>query len=224
MDTRNQTILQPVNVLAFDTSGQEASLALWAAGIMRSVSLPMGAGLHSQAACLLPMMQNLLQVAGLNFSDLDVIATPVGPGSFTGIRIGLATAQGLALSLKLKIFAPSTFRLFAFGAWHEKKDNVSFSSFSCLVTLPTKRDSFYTQVFQDTYYPLGPARIQTEENIQSFLSLNPDISRISDLSTLNAETLVHFYFNQMASGGASKDEQNLRPYYVHTPEFAKQNI
>lgn len=234
MNTPKHNIHQSINILAFDTSGDEASLALRTGGNMRSVSLPRGAGPHSQAACLLPVMQELLKEACLNFQDLHVIATPTGPGSFTGIRLGLATAQGLVLSTGARSFAPTTFQLLAFGAWKEKIDSGmspemspgTSPALSCLVTLTTKRDSFYTQGFDQTFSPSGMACIQTKDEIQNFLSLHPGICRVSHLSTPGAENLIHFYFYQLSQSQAFLPELSgiLRPYYVHEPDFIKQNL
>ena len=230
MTTPKHKVHQSINILAFDTSGNEASLALWTGGNMRSVSLPSGAGPHSQAACLLPVMQELLREEVLSFQDLHMIATSTGPGSFTGIRLGLATAQGLVLSTRARSFAPTTFQLFAFGAWKEKVDSGiapgTSAAPSCLVTLTTKRDSFYTQRFDKTFSPLGTACIQTEDEIQNFLGLHPGICRVNHLLTLNAENLIHFYFHQLSPNQELLPELSgiLRPYYLHDPEFIKQNL
>lgn len=230
MNTLDNDAHQCIKVLAFDTSGDEASLALWSEGKMRGVSLPFGTGPHSQAACLLPAMQDLLRGENLDFQDLSVIATPTGPGSFTGIRLGLATAQGLVLSTKARSFAPTTFQLFAFAAWKERTDSGSpldsSSSRSCLVTLTTKRDSFYTQAFEEVCVPLGPASIQTESEIQDFLALNPDMYRVDHLSTLSAENLIHFYFHELKANRElfADLRGTLRPYYLHNPDFVKQKL
>lgn len=230
MNTQKHKVHQSINILAFDTSGNEASLALWAGGNMRSVSLPAGAGPHSQAARLLPVIQELLREEDLNFQDLHVIATSTGPGSFTGIRLGLATAQGLVLSTRARSFAPTTFQLFAFGAWKEKVDSGiapgTSPAPSCLVTLTTKRDSFYTQRFDKTFSPSGTACIQTEDAIQNFLGLNPGICRVNHLLTLSAENLIYFYFHQLSASEELLPELSgiLRPYYLHDPDFIKQNL
>jgi len=228
MNTPTHNIHQSINILAFDMSGDEASVALWAAGKMRSVSLPCGTGSHSQAACLVPVIQELLREESIEFQDLHVIATPTGPGSFTGIRLGLATAQGLVFSLKAGSFTPTTFDLFAFDAWKEKNGPLSLlgsiSPHPFLVTLTTKRDSFYTQAFETIGVPSGAASIQTEDEIQNFLVLNPDMCRVDRLSRLSAETLIHFYFHKLEANRAFllEPQGTLRPYYLHNPDFVKQ--
>ncbi|MDF3033621.1 MAG: hypothetical protein K0R76_575 [Alphaproteobacteria bacterium] len=228
MNTPSPDAHQSVKILAFDTSGDEASLALGVAGKMHCASLPFGTGPHSQAACLFPMMQDLLKSENLTFQDVNVIATLTGPGSFTGIRLGLAAAQGLILSLKARSFAPTTFQLFAFGAWKERcGSNLDFSlARPCLVTLTTKRGSFYTQAFEKGCIPLGPASIQTEDDIQAFLALNPGMDRIGHLSASSAENLIHFYFHELKSNPkpSSEGQKALRPFYLHNPDFVKQKL
>jgi tRNA threonylcarbamoyladenosine biosynthesis protein TsaB len=205
---------QVLSLLAFDTSSEQGSVALWAKGKMYSLVLPMGFGADSSAACLIPQIQQLLERTALSFQDLDVIATPTGPGSFTGIRLGIATAQGLMLATKAKSFAPTTFQVAAFGAW---KDNPGLAPL--LVTLTTKRDSFYTQGFDERLMPFGNAAIQTEEEIQDFLQKNPRISRVGEGATLAATSLIHLYLDMVGKGSAIPEI--LSPYYLHNPEFTK---
>jgi tRNA threonylcarbamoyl adenosine modification protein YeaZ len=224
MNTPTYALHQSINILAFDTCGDEASIALWTSGKMRSIPLPFGTGSHSQAACLIPMIQELLREGNVEFQDLHVIAIPTGPGSFTGIRLGLATAHGFILSLKAKSFTPTTFHLFAFDAWKARHNPTPPRLF--LVTLPTKRHSFYTQTFDNRCVPVGAASIQTEDEIQNFLALNPDMYRVDRLSRLSADILIHFYFYKLETNPdfLSESQETLRPYYLHNPHFAKQKL
>jgi tRNA threonylcarbamoyladenosine biosynthesis protein TsaB len=82
-----------VNVLALDTATTALGLSLRAGDATSSVLLQ--AGLR-HAETLLPQVQRLLQEAHLEPRELDLIVCSLGPGSFTGIRIGLAAAKGLA--------------------------------------------------------------------------------------------------------------------------------
>lgn len=84
-------------LLAIDTSGDVCGLALAEAGYLRaSATRAMTRG-HAEA--LLPMLAELLDDEGLAPTDIDRIAVTVGPGSFTGLRVGIAAARGLALAL-----------------------------------------------------------------------------------------------------------------------------
>ncbi|OPZ61066.1 MAG: tRNA threonylcarbamoyladenosine biosynthesis protein TsaB [Deltaproteobacteria bacterium ADurb.Bin510] len=90
-----------MNILALDTATQLCSLALVKAGqLTAELSLTVKAG-HSGS--LLPAIDQLLTLGGLEAHELDLIACGLGPGSFTGIRVGLATAKGLAAGLNCRL-------------------------------------------------------------------------------------------------------------------------
>ncbi len=93
-------------ILAFDTSAAHCAAALLR-GNQVSVARTevMGRG---QAERLMPLLQEILDQAGITWSDLDRIGVGVGPGNFTGIRISVATARGLALSLGIPTIGIST--------------------------------------------------------------------------------------------------------------------
>lgn len=103
-----------MNILALDTSMGACSAAVLCAvdGARtlhaRQVEMPRG---HAEA--LMPMVQEVMAEAGLHPRDLDVIAATVGPGSFTGVRIAIAAARGLALVTKAKLFGTDSLTVMA---------------------------------------------------------------------------------------------------------------
>lgn len=89
-----------MNVLALDTSTEALSVALGVDGACR-VRDEAGGARASQR--LLPLCAQLLEEAGLAFSDLDLIGMGAGPGAFTGLRTAASVAQGLAFGLDLPV-------------------------------------------------------------------------------------------------------------------------
>ena len=83
-------------LLAFDTSAAHCAAALLIAGKIHTRIDEMARG---QAEHLMPMLEEVLAAHGLAWRDLDAIGVGTGPGNFTGIRISVAAARGLALGL-----------------------------------------------------------------------------------------------------------------------------
>lgn len=96
-----------MRVLGIDSATRGCSVAVWIDGeIVAERAEVMERG---QAERLTPMVAEVLAAAGLGVPDLDRIAVTVGPGAFTGLRIGLATARGLALAANLPLIGVTTF-------------------------------------------------------------------------------------------------------------------
>src|SRR5581483_10097769 len=95
--------------LAFDTATDVATVAVVRDGELLGEA-------RSRAAAVLADADELLRAASLRPRDLDLLAVGVGPGSFTGVRIGLAAARGLALALDLRVAGVSTLAALAAGA------------------------------------------------------------------------------------------------------------
>jgi tRNA threonylcarbamoyl adenosine modification protein YeaZ len=96
-------------ILAFDTATDVATSALVADGEVLGER-------SSRAVTLLEDVDALLRQAGAHTRDVEALAVGIGPGSFTGVRIGLSTARGLALALGVPVAGVSTLDALAAGA------------------------------------------------------------------------------------------------------------
>ena len=96
-------------ILAFDTATDVATSALVTDGELLGERA-------SRAATLLEDVDALLRQAGMHTRDIEALAVGIGPGSFTGVRIGLSTARGLALALGVPVAGVSTLDALAAGA------------------------------------------------------------------------------------------------------------
>jgi tRNA threonylcarbamoyladenosine biosynthesis protein TsaB len=104
MNTKSNANI-PVNLLAFDTSTEYLSLALLKGDQVFNYDCNAGQT-HSQI--ILPQIQALLDVAGLQLIDMNGIAFGAGPGSFTGVRIAAGVAQGLGFGANLPVVSVCT--------------------------------------------------------------------------------------------------------------------
>ena len=100
-----------MRILAFESSAIAASVAYWRDGAQVASAFQASGLTHSST--LLPMAQSLLANAGLSMADVDVLAVAHGPGSFTGLRIGVSLVKGLAFERDLPCVGVSTLEALA---------------------------------------------------------------------------------------------------------------
>ena len=127
-----------MKILGIDSSAKSASAAITQDGKILS-SFYINTGLtHSQT--LMPMIDNVLKCAGISLSDIDLIAVNKGPGSFTGIRIGVAAAKGLADTSQIKCCGVSTLKSMAYNL-------LPFNCIACCV-MDARCSQVYTAIFR----------------------------------------------------------------------------
>ena len=108
-----------MKILAIDSSGLVASVALVEDDILRAEYIMNDKKTHSQT--LLPMLEGLKEMIGLELDTVDAIAIAAGPGSFTGLRIGSATAKGLGLALDKPLVEVPTLEALAYNLYGTDK-------------------------------------------------------------------------------------------------------
>lgn len=95
-----------MNILAFDSSGQGFSAALLSDGVILCEETFGGTETHARH--IMPVLEKVIMTSGMTARDLSVLAVTVGPGSFTGLRIGLGVAKGISYALDIPIRGVST--------------------------------------------------------------------------------------------------------------------
>ena len=133
-------------VLAIDTAGPRLQLALLRDDAVDTLVEPMAQG---QAERIFPAIDELLALTGTTYADLTRLAVTTGPGSFTGLRIGLAAARGLGLALEIPVIGVPT--LFAISLGGPAK--------AFTVGLDAKRGEAYAQSFRGPGTPADGARL-----------------------------------------------------------------
>ena len=125
-------------ILAFESSAKAASVALCRDGhLVRQYSQ---CSAQTPSRTLLPMAEDMLKNAELSIGDVDVFAVAHGPGSFTGIRIGVSTVKGLAWASDKPCVGVSTLEAMA---WH----GVSAGGYICPV-MDARRSQVYNAIFK----------------------------------------------------------------------------
>jgi tRNA threonylcarbamoyladenosine biosynthesis protein TsaB len=194
--------------LAFDTATNVATSALVDGDEVLGERV-------SRAQTLLEDVDALLRQAGAHPSDLDRLAVGLGPGSFTGVRIGLAVARGLALSLELPGSGVSTLAALAAGAP------------DALPVIDAKRREIFTlvsgepRVFAPQELPLDEATVCVGDGALRYRTLLEERGGVVPPDD-DERHLPRARFHAALAGEAGAVE-DLEPLYLRIPD-AEQNI
>jgi tRNA threonylcarbamoyladenosine biosynthesis protein TsaB len=151
-----------VKILAFDCAGSSCSAALLADGSIaarRFATMERG-----QAEALMPMIDVVLGEAGCDVAALDLIAVTTGPGGFTGLRIALATARGLALASGVPLLGITCFVAIAAAVPSALRNR------PLLVALESKRQELFLQILTPVE---GAAALVPSQDWASWLPPGP---------------------------------------------------
>jgi len=140
-----------MKLLAFDTALEACSVGVTTdagASFLRSEEVGRG---HQER--LFPMIAAVMAEAGIGFDDLDRIAVTVGPGSFTGIRVGIAAARGFALVTGAPVVGVTTL------AVHAESAAGQLGGRPLMTVLPARADRLYAQLFGPDLSPRDDPRL-----------------------------------------------------------------
>ena len=222
-----------MRILGFDTATSACSAAVWEDGRIAARRFePMSRG---QSERLMPMVREVLSEAGADFPDLDLLAVTTGPGAFTGLRIGLAAARGMALAGDLACFGATTLDAVAAGVSETARQKANM-----LVVLDSKRAEVYAQAFRSDLRPLSevqalmPADLAAlmatgkgdadrvlvagdgagqviqalkDKGIEAVLSTAPGVPDAATVAAIAAER-----------GSSDQPAEPLRPLYLRPPD------
>lgn len=170
-------------ILSFESSAKAASVALVRDGQLVSQSTQCSTLTHSRT--LLPMAEDMLKNTELTLKDVDVLAVAHGPGSFTGIRIGVSTVKGLAWGAQKPCVGVSTLEAMA---WH----GVAAGGIICPV-MDARRSQVYNALFEirgGKPVRLCPDRpIALEELLPELRALPSPVFLVGDGAALTAAFL-----------------------------------
>ncbi len=151
-------------ILNIDTSTEKAGICLSEKGEMLLMMENHDQKEHS--SWLHPAVQKLLQDSGRRLQDLQAIAVTAGPGSYTGLRVGMAAAKGFCYALNIPLIAENTLTAMAFAA----REQLSAIDFLCPM-LDARRMEVFTAIYKDDLDVVLPATamIIDENSFSSYL-------------------------------------------------------
>lgn len=145
-----------MKILAFDTALTACSAAVAVAG--RIVAGRSETRARGHAERIVPMIREVMDEAGIEIPALDLIAVTVGPGTFTGVRIGLAAARAMALPGATPVLGLGTLEAVAHGGSGDGR-----CKGPQLIALDARRGEVYCQLFSSQGHALGDAQALAPE-------------------------------------------------------------
>ena len=226
-------------ILAFETSAKAASVALTENGKLLGESYQNTGLTHSQT--LMVMAEDLLKQCGKTVSDLTAVAVAEGPGSFTGVRIGVAAAKGLAWGGELPCYGVSTLEAMAVSLG-------IYEGFVC-ACMDARRSQVYNGVFSVQQGKISRVTedraISLAELGEELKSLTKPIYLVGDGATLTYKTLgaeipelilppehrlhqratgVALLAEKMAEKGEAGDGNALTPNYLRLSQAERERL
>lgn len=195
-------------ILAIDTAASLCSACVFDTGngeLGRQV-LDLGKG-HAER--LMGTIEAALAAAGITYADLGAIAVSIGPGSFTGVRVGVSTARGLALALKVPAVGVSTLEALAAEARSQKP---------VIVRIDAGRGQAYVARFSaESETEFGPAALSLEEVDNMVAAAGVDVA-IIDGKTADIAVYARLAGEKLAAGHAAPP----KPLYLRDADAKPQ--
>ena len=211
-----------MRLLAFDTAGIGCSAGVFAAG--RPLALRVAEDGPGHAERLPRLIEAVLAEASLELDDLDGLAVTVGPGSFSGIRTGLAAARGLALATGLRTMPVTTLEALA-APWHDR----TTAALPLAAVLDARRGQVFLQRFAADGRPLdrpqalapaaaaarldGPVRLVGNGAAGLLPYLDQPVQHLGD-GRLDAGGVALAAERALSRGGAAVGGFELHPCYA----------
>ncbi|MEN8236339.1 MAG: tRNA (adenosine(37)-N6)-threonylcarbamoyltransferase complex dimerization subunit type 1 TsaB [Pseudomonadota bacterium] len=173
-----------MNILTFDTSFDHCSVALVPQeGQMVCDIEPLQRG-HAEA--LIPKIEKLLQQTGISFQEIGLIAVGAGPGSFTGVRVAVATARGLELAAKIPVVAINSFAVFSSMALPKIKEDEQL-----YVVLDARRRDLFYQAYDAQGVPEFEPQMTMPQDLLQLILENPSRVIGTGVRRLELEQVQH---------------------------------
>ena len=226
-------------ILAFETSAKAGSVALLQEGRLLAESYQNTGLTHSQT--LLSMAETMIKSCNLTPQDVKAVAVAAGPGSFTGVRIGVAAAKGFAWGLEIPCCGVSTLEAMA--------ENLGIYEGTVVCTMDARRSQVYNAIFRAEK---GNLNRLTPDRAISLAELGEELGKISgpiylvgDGSNLTHQTLkdslpdlilppehrlhqraagVAIAAERMLQNGEICDAESLQPNYLRLSQAERERL
>lgn len=228
-----------MKLLAIETSAVSVSVAVVEDGALIASAYQNTALTHSRT--LMPMVDAMLQTAELKLSDMDCFAVAAGPGSFTGLRIGISAVKGLAWALEKPCLAVSTLEAMAYSLRH--------MDCTIVCAMDARRQQIYNAIFRaeggtltrlcdDRAIALSELRDELCDTKDTLIVVGDGAKLCFDYLTENGVSCtlappqlvmqsavgVAMAGEELAKQGAFTDAQSLAPVYLRLSQAERERL
>ena len=223
-----------MKILSVDSSSVSASVAITENGVTLAENFINNGLTHSQT--LMPMVEKTLKDANVSVKDMELFAITNGPGSFTGVRIGIASVKGMADALNKKCVAISTLEAIAEPLKNE-------DCIACAV-MDARCNQVYTAIFENGNRLCEDKAVLIDELGKELKSYNKKVVFIGDGSVLcyeklkdvvtdisiadediryvHASSIGRLAEEKIKNGEMPTDSAKLVPYYLRLPQAERE--
>ena len=189
-------------VLALDSAGSGCSVVLAAGETV--LAAEWCANERGQTERLLPIIDAVMRKSGLSAAALDIVGATIGPGSFTGIRIGLAAVRGIALATGARSVGVTSFEAVAANlASRADERSASF----LLIALESRREDLYVQLFDHAHHPLvdpiAVMPVELDKTVRGLIGEAPLV--VAGDAAQRAEQMLLARSDTIVVGGSAPD-------------------
>lgn len=215
-----------MKILAIETAHGICSVAVSDNGVLIAEKTDLESS--RQAERLLPTISQLLKETNLSYSDINAVAVDIGPGSFTGVRIGLAASHGIAMAAKIPLIGVTGFEAIT----HQARMSELYENM--LVVFDARRGQVFAQLFHKNE-PKDPLMLEYKdiislsglhqhitivgdgaEMVEPFMQVGKiNYSIIEDFLLPSADMVALAAFDKLSSGNFSI---NPAPLYIRPPD------
>ena len=215
-------------ILTFDTSLNSCSLTISRNRKVLSETILFQD--HGSSEVIIPILQEQVKKAKIQFHDIDLIGISRGPGSYTGVRVGISVAKGLALSLKKPIVGVSSLQILAYEARINTDNNRDI-----IVINKARGKEIYFQYFSHLGSPKNTPTKLNLMDLMDFLSVNKctvtgnlisDIKKLienyqiilyeNNSSKFLPSTLISYILNDLVENNTITNYYGCDPIYLNT--------
>jgi len=192
-----------IYLLHIDTSGEIGTVAISGDGVV--LSFVSTEETRNHASAINNMITHVIAEAGISVNQLSAIAVCGGPGSYTGLRIGVATAKGLCYALDIPLILDNKLTLLAYTAY---KNQPAYAQYISL--LLAREKEYFVSVYDQNLTCMVPPQHVTEDALISSIEKNARTYMVSDASK---NAIDNLQINNLQVENNTKIELNSWSFY-----------